>query len=251
MQRGVEQHPRLVDRLAKPAIAILEFGIMARRFAQKRDPAAPLRDQMASGVAPAADIVAPDRRIGGLVRPHRSPTYEMRVLRREQIEPRAILLIIAIAEQDDAVGLAAILIIDVPVVRQLLKRNQQIIAAQSARPCDRPEHRQEERVDQRIVGCGIFEKQQGERVRTAAPQVRRILVDLIVELLRDRFDPQPRGCAHRPVSAQRARHGRLRHAGERRNIERCRFVVQRHLRKRFLSLIGAGLPVAAPGVRLA
>ena len=45
----------------------------------------------------------------------------MRAARDQRFEPRAVLEIVAIAEQDDPVGLAAVLVIDVPVVAQLLE----------------------------------------------------------------------------------------------------------------------------------
>src|SRR3546814_14545249 len=93
---------------------------MARYVAEKGDPGAAVRDQMLRGIAPARDIVAADRRADRIA-VDRAPTHEMRALSDELFEPGAVQLVIAIAEQDDPVGLAAVLVIHVPIGRRLLE----------------------------------------------------------------------------------------------------------------------------------
>src|SRR3546814_2920123 len=73
----------------------------------------------------------------------------MRALSDELFEPGAVQLVIAIAEQDDPVGLAAVLVIHVPIGRELLERGEQIVSPRRAGAQDRFEHRQEERIDRR------------------------------------------------------------------------------------------------------
>src|SRR3546814_15694540 len=87
----------------------------------------------------------------------------MRALSDELFEPGAVQLVIAIAEQDDPVGLAAVLVIHVPIGRELLERGEQIVSPRRAGAQDRFEHRQEERIDRRAIGRRIFEEQQRQR----------------------------------------------------------------------------------------
>ena len=58
-----------------------------------------------------------------------APADEMRALLNQRLKPCAVKFIVAVAEQDDPIGLAAILKIDMPVARHLLKRDEQIVAA--------------------------------------------------------------------------------------------------------------------------
>src|SRR3546814_5401939 len=87
---------------------------------------------------------------------------------------------------------------------------------------------QEERIDRRAIGRRIFEEQQVQRIALPTAQRRGVLVDRVIELAGDRLDPLARRLAHRAIAAQRARDGGLRHARERRDIER-RGLVYRHL----------------------
>src|SRR5262245_18462204 len=108
------------------AIEVVEFGIMARCAAEESDPAPPVLEQMPRRFGAAAVIVAADRqpRHFGL---HRSPAHEMRALLLERVEPAAIELVIAVAEHDDPVGLARIFIVVVPVARELLEADQEVM----------------------------------------------------------------------------------------------------------------------------
>ncbi len=213
-----------LERREIAAVAVVEFRIMIGRIPQERDPRPPLRDQVPRRLRTARDIVAPDGQ-PGLVVPHRSPADEMRPLRHEVIEPRSIIRIIAIAEQDQPVGAVAVLVIGMPVGREILERNEQVIAMIGTRPHHRAQHAQEERIDLGLVGRRIAEQQQRDRPRLAAAQVRCTAVDGIVQLLGDRLDPLPRRRADRRAATQRARHGRLRYARGLRDVERRGFAL--------------------------
>ena len=76
----------------------------------------------------------------------------MRAPGHQPLKPRPMFEIIAVAEQDDPVRLAAVLIIDVPVGRELLKGDQEIVAMLGATAHHRSNQRQIERIDQRILG---------------------------------------------------------------------------------------------------
>src|SRR5687768_16586229 len=109
----------------------------------------------------------PDARLVG-----RSPADEMRLALKQGEQLRAMLTIVAIAQEDDPVRLAAILIIHVPVRRELLKGYQQVVSPLGTAAHHRAEHGQVEWIDQRSVGRGLFEEQQGERLRMLPPQAR-------------------------------------------------------------------------------
>src|SRR3546814_7167844 len=94
----------------------------------------------------------------------------------------AIELIVAIAEQDDAVRAVAVLIGDVPVVVHLLETDEQVVAAQRALSRDRPQHRQEEGVYHRFVRGRVLEEEQGDGVGALRAQAGGVLVDRVVEL---------------------------------------------------------------------
>ena len=185
---GVDDEPRVVrdarfvERALEAAPARDEFGRARPDRAEKGDRAATAFEEVLAGEIAALFIVRPDRR-PDLVGVRRAPADEVRALAHELLEPRARGDIIAIAEQQDAVGLAAVLIVDVPVARQLLERDQQVVTGAGAGARQRAEHRQVKGVDQRVVGGRVLEEQQGDGARMLAPQPRRILVDDVVEFL--------------------------------------------------------------------
>ena len=185
--------------------------------AKERDVAATEPQQVLSSLLPTVKIVAADRKARLGFR-HGTPAYEVRALVHELLEPQAIFEEIAVAEQDDAVRLTAVLVVDVPIARLLLERHEQVVPALRAGARDRAQHREEERIDLRIVRRGIFEQQQRQRVRVLAAQVRGVLVDLVIELLRDRLDALARLLADHRAAAQRARNRRLRHSGQVSNV---------------------------------
>ena len=78
-----------------------------------------------------------------------APADEMRAAGDELVELRAIFEIVAVAQQDDSVGLAAVLIVDVPVGRELLDRNQQVVTVRRAAPDHRADQRQIKGVEDR------------------------------------------------------------------------------------------------------
>ena len=161
---------------------------------------------------------------------HRSPAHEVRALCHQPFEPGTIFLVVAIAEQDDAIGLAAVLVVLLPVLGQLLEGDQQVIALARRRARDRAEHRKEKGIDLRIVGSRILEQQQRQRVRVLRTQVRSVLVDAVVQLARDLLDALARLEIDHRRAAQRARNGRLTHAREERDVKGCRFFVHRSRR---------------------
>jgi len=75
------------------------------------------------------------------------------------LETRAIFQIVAIAQEDDPVGLAAVFIIDVPVGRELLERDQQVITTFGTAADHRAKQRQIEWIDDAILGRALLEKQ--------------------------------------------------------------------------------------------
>ncbi len=136
----------------------------------------------------------------------------MRPLPFQLVEPLAIEGVIAIAEQDQPIGPVAVLIADVPVILHFLERDQQIEPAIRAGARDRSEHGEEKRIDHALVGRGIFEEEQRDRVRALRSQRASILVDSIIEFGGDRFDPGAGLRADRFVAAQRPADRGLRHA---------------------------------------
>ena len=116
MQPGVDGQARFRHHLRQLRIAVAKLGVAVGRIAQKVDGATAPLDQTTPRVTPALPIVAADRHPQRMV-VNRSPTHEMRPLRYQLLQPHPLDLVIAIAQQDDAVGLAAILIIDMPVGR--------------------------------------------------------------------------------------------------------------------------------------
>src|SRR5215472_15915448 len=137
----------------------------------------------------------------------------MRALLGQALEAFAVEAVVAVAEQDEPVGLAAVLVLLVPVSRALLEQDQQVVAALRAGARDRAEHRDEERVDRRVVRGRILEDEQRDRVGALKAQVGGVLVDAVIELLRGREYPLAGLLADPWAPTQRARHGRLRDAG--------------------------------------
>src|SRR5579863_1035912 len=97
-------------------------------MAKKREAAATMVQQMLRRIEPAAEIVAADGN-AGLSFQDRSPAHEMRALGDQLLQARTVFHIVAVAQKDDAVGLLAVLVGDMPVARQLLEGNEQIVAA--------------------------------------------------------------------------------------------------------------------------
>jgi hypothetical protein len=93
----------------------------------------------------------------------------VRALVDQLLEARAVVEVVAVAEEDQSVGLATVLVVDVPVAGELLERDQEVIAALGAGPGDRAQHRDEKRVDQRVVGRRVLEEQERERLRVLKP----------------------------------------------------------------------------------
>ena len=148
----------------------------------------------------------------------RPPDDETGAFVGEPLQARHRRHVVAVAEQDDAVGPVAQFVIGVPVVAQLLERDQQVEPAPRGRARDVAEHRQEERVDLRVVRR-LLEQQQGQRLRAARAQSGRAAISPIAQLLRDRLDA--RAGVRRRTSGllrKRARDGRLRNLRQARDV---------------------------------
>ena len=115
---------------------------------------------------------------------------------------------------DQAIGLVAVFVIGLPVGGQLLEGHQQVLPVQRAGAGDRPQHRVEERVDQRVVVGRVLEEQQGQRAGIAQAQAGGVLVDLVVQLAGDAQDALAGlGIDHR-AAAQGPRHRGLGDPGQ-------------------------------------
>ena len=200
-------------------VALEEFGIVVGRMPQERDAPPSLRDQVRGDVVATLGVVATDRH-PGRIRLDGAPAHEVGTLLDQLLQPAARLQVVAIPQQDDAVGLLAVLVVGLPVVGQLLERDQQVVAAQRAGARDAAQHRQEERIDGRFVRRRIFEEQQGQRARMLAAQVGGVLVDLVVQLLGDGQDALARFLVDHRAAPQRPRHGGLGHARQVGDVQR-------------------------------
>ena len=168
---------------------------------------------------PAVVVVAADRH-PGLSRQHGAPPHETRALLHQRVQLVLVGQVIAVAEQDQAVGAHGVLVVGVPVVGQLLERHQQVLAVTRAGAGDRAEHRQEKRVDVRVVRRGVLEQQQRERSRALRAQAGGVPVDLVVELQRHRLDALAGLGVDQRTAAQHPRHRGLRHPGPVGDIDR-------------------------------
>jgi len=84
----------------------------------------------------AIEIVATDGSAHFILPAGEPPADKMGALFDKLFEFRAVEFIIAIAEQDDAVRLAAILIVDMPVGGELLEGNQKVMVPPRGRARD-------------------------------------------------------------------------------------------------------------------
>src|SRR5947209_12195114 len=103
---------------------------------------------MGGSVEPALLVVRGDGGSEGAL-PRCAPAHEVSTARDQLLKARAILEVIAIAEKDYAVRLAAVLIFNVPVGRELLDGDQQIVAQLCTAPDHGTDQRQIERIEQR------------------------------------------------------------------------------------------------------
>ncbi len=211
LQARIRRQPAVAQCLHVATVALFEFRVVAGSMAQESDAPAALLKQVRGDVVAALEIVAAHRhpRLAGQ---GGAPTYEMSALLDQPLQALHRLVVVAITQQDDAVGLVAVLEIGVPVAGKLLEGHQQIAPMQGAGAGDRAQHRVEERVDQRIVRGRVLEEQQGQRAGLLAAQAGGVLVDLVVQLPGDIQDALAGlGVDHR-AAAQRSRHGGLRNA---------------------------------------
>ena len=218
----MDQNTRLLQRPCVTAVALEELRILAGSGTQEGDVAAAEVEQVPGGVVTALVVVRAHRQ-PGLPGLHRAPQHEVRALSHQPLETLAVLQVVAVAEQDQAVGPVAVLIFLVPVPRLLLERDEQVIAALRTGARDGAQHRDEKRIDRGVVRRGVFEDEEGKGVGALEAQVRGILVNRVVQLLRDCEHPLARRLAHLRAAPQRARHRRLGHPGLIGNIKRRSF----------------------------
>ena len=207
----------------RPAIAIasrLEFGVSFRRVAEHHDALATETEKM-SGRLVAARFIVTAKGDAGLTVDVHPVNDEAGVGGRERIQFLAILDVIAIAEKDQAIGPPAGLVFDMPVVGQLLQRDQDVVAEARCGAGDVAEHRKEKRVDLCVLATGLVEDEQRDRVALMRAQSRRVTVDEVVEFAGDLLDALARFLAHQRTVAQRPRHGSLRDPGDFGDIARC------------------------------
>ncbi len=151
------------DRFRIAAEAFHEFRVVVRAITEEREPGAPQAEQVTRRIVAAVKVIAADRQ-PGLAGQYGAPAHEMRAVFHEFFQARQVGQVVAVAEQDDAVRLAAVLVVLVPVARHLLKGDQQVVAAIGAGARDRAEHRQEEGIDLRFIGRRILKQEQCQGV---------------------------------------------------------------------------------------
>ena len=84
-------------------------------MAEEGDAAMALQQQVFGQFAAGQVVVAADGD-AGLYRKHRAPAHEVRTLLDQLVQAVRVIQVIAVAEQYDAVGLAAILVVGVPII---------------------------------------------------------------------------------------------------------------------------------------
>ena len=80
------------------------------------------------------------------------------------------------------------LVLDVPVVAELLQRDQNVIAKVGRRARDITEHGQEEWIDLSVLSLGLIEQQQGDRIALVCPQAGGIAINEVVQFAGDLLD---------------------------------------------------------------
>ena len=157
--------------------------------------------QMPRSIHAAAEIVTADGR-ARLPLLREAPAHEMCFLFNQLFQLFPVKFVIAITEQDNPVSFAAVFIIHVPIRRELLERDEQIIATLRAGAGERAEHREKERVNAGFVGRRIFKEQQCQCPGMLQAKARSVLVDLVIELFGDGLNTQPGVLRHRRASPQ-------------------------------------------------
>src|ERR1700753_1143821 len=102
-----------------PTVALQEFWIMSRGGAQERNAAPSESDQVLCCQVAPLEVVRADgqARLSGL---HGAPQHEVGSLLDQPGQAAAVLNVIAVAEENEAVGFARVGIVLVPLARLLL-----------------------------------------------------------------------------------------------------------------------------------
>ena len=219
LQGRVHAESGFTQRAIAAAVTGEEFREVGGCIAEERDLAPPALDEVAPDQCTARGVVATDRD-AGLSLQHRAPAHEMRAL-RDQVRQLALVGdVVAVAEQDQAIGLHAVLVVGMPVVRQLLEGHQQVMPMLGAGAGDRTEHRQEERIDVRVVRGRILEQQQRQGAGALGAQAGGVAIDLVVQLANRFLDALAGLDVHQRATAQHARDRGLRHPGSMGDVHR-------------------------------
>src|SRR5690348_14752790 len=117
---------------------------MSGGAAEERNVAATEPEQVLRRHVTALEIIRADRQ-PGLSGLHRAPQYKVGFLLDQAGEAIAVLNVVAVAEQNESVGLMRIREVFVPLSGLLLKRDQQVVAVAGAGAGDRAQHRVEKR----------------------------------------------------------------------------------------------------------
>ena len=130
-QLRIEGDASSCQGFAVAEVAFEELRTLQRAGADEGDSTTTQRQQMFGGDAAAVAIVAAHRQ-AVLVFDGRAPAHEMRAIGDHLFELAAVGEVVAVAEQDEAVGAMAVLVFGVPVAVHLLERHQQVVLAARA-----------------------------------------------------------------------------------------------------------------------
>src|SRR5690606_16962329 len=125
---------------------MLELRAMFGGTAQERDVPAAEANQVLRCPKRAADVVTAEI-VAGLLVDDRAPDDEVRVRFRKRFQLFPIGNVIAITEQDDAVGAMTRFVPAMPVLAQLLERHEHGVIDAAGGAGDAAEQREKERVD--------------------------------------------------------------------------------------------------------
>ena len=198
-----------------------ELGAVFRCAAKIGDAAATQAQQMSGGLVGATEVVATER-MARLVLDDGTPDDETCICFCQCGKLFAVRHVVPVAEQNDSVSSVARFVADVPVVTELVQRDQYIVVVLRRRARDVADHREKERVYLCVVAVRFVEQQQRDRVALVSAQTRGIPIDKVIQFARHLLNSLACLLLHERAVAQRARHGGLRDAGEVRDIARGR-----------------------------
>src|ERR1700730_3155717 len=131
LQVAMREDAGILQSAGISAVALEEFRVLAGCCSEEGHVAAAETDEVLSHSIAAPEVVRPHRqsRLSGL---HRAPQNEVGSLLDQPFQPATVLQVVAVTEQNQAVCLARVLVILVPVPGLLLKRDQQVVPVAGA-----------------------------------------------------------------------------------------------------------------------